>query len=314
MKIKQISAVGLRVGDFDTFADKETEAIKLLEHCAAIGSDLALFPETINIYCGDGPDNPRSMTIEQVAFDDLKPVARLLARAKELKIGLGFGLFLRENGRLHNYLLMYDKDGNDCGRYSKRFPTTGELEAGVVPGRADQKLIEWEGLKVAGAICFDTQFEELFADQKERGAELMLIPSMWPGGTPVDIYAYKYSLPTVLAYCAWSKITDIDGKIIAETGYRSEALRFGVSLPIATAKINFDSKAFHLEHNGQFIPAIEKRYGPKVKLVLDNPNSVFYLSSISPDLTVDDIIKEYKLIVFQDMLKIYRKKLASMPK
>jgi len=29
---------------------------------------------------------------------------------------------------------------------------------------------------------------------------------------------------------------------------------------------------------------------------------------------VDDIIKEYKLIVFQDMLKIYRKKLESMPK
>lgn len=313
MNVKQISAVGLRVGDFDTFADKEMEAIKLLEHCAATGSDLALFPETINIYCGDGPENPRTMTIEQVAFDDLKPVARLIARAKELKIALGFGLFLRENNRLHNYLLVYDKDGNDCGRYSKRFPTTGELDAGVVPGRADQKLIEWEGLKVAGAICFDTEFEELFADQKERGADLMLIPSMWPGGTPVDIYAYKYSLPTVLAYCAWSKITDIDGKILAETGYRSEALRFGVSLPIATAKINFDRKAFHLEHNGQFICEIEKRYGAKVKLVLDNPNSVFYLSSNSPDLTVDDIIKEYKLIVFQDMLKIYRKKLESMP-
>lgn len=314
MKIKQISAVGLRVGDFDTFADKEMEAIKLLEHCAATGSDLALFPETINIYCGDGPDNPRTMTIAEVAFNDLKPVARLLARAKELKIGVGFGLFLRENGCLHNSLLVYDKDGNNCGRYNKRFPTTGELDAGVVPGSADQKLIEWEGLKVAGAICFDTQFEELFADQKERGADLMLIPSMWPGGTPVDIYAYKYSLPTVLAYCAWSKIIDIDGKILAETGYRSEALRFGVSLPIATAKINFDRKAFHLEHNGQFIPAIEKRYGAKVKLVLDNPNSIFYLSVNSPDLTVDDIIKEYKLIVFQDMLKIYRKKLESMPK
>ena len=94
---------------------------------------------------------------------------------------------------------------------------------------------------------------------------------MWSGGSPVDIYAYKYSLPTVLAYCAWSKIIGIDGKIVVETGYRSEALRFGMSLPIATAKINFDSKAFHLEYNGQFIPEIEKRYGPMVKLVLDNP-------------------------------------------
>jgi predicted amidohydrolase len=313
VNIKQISAVGLKVGDFDTFADKELAAIKLLEHCAAIGSDFALFPETINIYCGDGPDNPRSMTISEVAFDDLKPVSRLLGRAKELKIGLGFGLFLRENNHLHNYLFVYDKDGCDCGRYSKRFPTAGELDAGVIPGKSDQKLIEWEGLKAAGAICFDTQFEEIFADQKDSGADLMLIPSMWSGGSPVDIYAYKYSLPTVLAYCAWSKIIGIDGKIVVETGYRSEALRFGMSLPIATAKINFDSKAFHLEYNGQFIPEIEKRYGPKVKLVLDNPNSVFYLSSHSPDLTVADVIKEYKLIVFQDMLKIYRKKLAAMP-
>lgn len=314
MNIKQISAVGLRVGDFDTFADKELEAIKLLEHCAAIGSDFALFPETINIYCGDGPGNPRAMTIDEVAFDNMKPVSRLLARAKELKIGLGFGLFFRKNNFLHNYLLVYDKEGNNCGRYSKCFPTTGELDAGVVPGKADQKLIEWEGLKVAGAICFDTQFEELFADQKERGADLMLIPSMWPGGSPVDIYAYKYSLPTVLAYCAWSKITGIDGKILSETGYRSEALRFGISLPMATAKINFDSRAFHLEHNGQFIPAIEKRYGSKVNLVLDNPNSIFYLSSVAPDLTVDEVIEEFKLIVFQDMLKNYRQKLKDMSK
>ena len=314
MNIKQISAVGLRVGEFDIFADKELEAIKLLEHCAAIGSDLALFPETINIYCGDGPGNPRAMTIDEVAFDSLKPVSGLLATAKELKIGLGFGLFFRENNLLHNYLLVYDKYGNDCGRYSKRFPTIGELDAGIVPGKAEQKLIEWEGLKVAGAICFDTQFEELFSDQKEQGADLILIPSMWPGGSPVDIYAYKYSLPTVLAYCAWSKIIGIDGKILSETGYRSEALRFGISLPIATTKINFDSKAFHLEHNGQFIVEIEKRYGSKVRLVLDNPNSVFYLSSVAPDLTVNDIIGEFKLISFQDILKNYRKKLKDMQK
>jgi hypothetical protein len=47
-----------------------------------------------------------------------------------------------------------------------------------------------------------------------------------PGGTPVDIYAYKYSLPTVLAYCAWSKITDIDGKILAENLPQASCLRF----------------------------------------------------------------------------------------
>lgn len=314
MNIKQFSAVGLKVGDFDTFADKETEAIKLLEHCAAIGSDFALFPEAVNIYCGDGPGNPRAMTINAIAFDSLKPVARLLAAAKKLKIGLGLGLYLRENDLLHNCLLVYGKDGSECGRYRKCFPTIGELKEGVIPGGTDQKLIEWEGLKIAGAICFDTQFEELFANQKDRGADLILIPSMWPGGSPVDIYAYKYSLPTVLAYCAWSKIVGIDGKILAETGYRSEALRFGISLPIATAGINFDSNAFHLEYNGQFIPEIEKRYGTKIKLVLDNPNSIFYLSSMSSDLTVADIIKEYKLIVFQDMLKNYRQRLEKMKK
>jgi hypothetical protein len=68
-------------------------------------------------------------------------------------------------------LLVHDKDGNDCGWCSKRFPATGEIDAGVVPGRADQKLIEWDGLKVTGAATLTRNLK--ISSQIKRNAALI---------------------------------------------------------------------------------------------------------------------------------------------
>src|SRR5690606_34322697 len=139
-------------------------------------------------------------------------------------------------GRIVNCFHVVSKSGEVLGGYEKMRPTLSELDgAGVTAGAAEQPLIPWEGLQMGGAICFDTNFPEVFASQARRGAQLFLAPSLWPGGSALNFYALHHVTPIVLAYPAWSRVIDVTGQELAAGGYRSETLRFGFGTPIALA-------------------------------------------------------------------------------
>lgn len=306
MNKRKIATIALKVGDFDSFAQKMDEAQLRLEQAANLGADLAVLPETINIYCGDGPNNPRAMTIKEIAFDSLEPVAGLLAKARELHIAVAFGLFLREKGILRNVMLFYDKNGVYLGRYVKRNPTSGELAEGIVPGTEDQELIDWDGVKVGGAICFDTNFDEVFTSQAAAGAQLILIPTMWDGGRWLPQTAVRNGIVIAVSYCSWSRIINYDGTVLDAAGYRAESVGFGNSLPLAVADVNFDFATFHMCNNATKLPEIIARYGKKLLYKNDNENSLFHLASLSDEFTVKDIISEYGLTRFNDFFAAYR--------
>ena len=308
MQIKRISAISLRAGDFDDIACKEREAVRWLEAAAERGSDLAVFPEAFNVYRGDGPDNPRRITPAEAAFDDPAPLRRLRGRAVELGMALSLCVYLREAGKILNAMLLYGACGRLLGRYIKRNPTLGELEEGVAIGEDDQPLIDWDGIKVGCAICFDVQFEEVFADQAGKGARLMLIPSLCPGGTLLDAYALKYSLPMALAYGAWSRILDYAGRELAAHGYRSEAVGFGYFEPLATADVNFDFGVYHLDDNHRLVKPILKKYGDCLEYLPDTANSVFSMASLRPEVTVAAVEAEFGLEPLRDFLPRFRRR------
>ena len=306
MDLRRICTAAMEVGDFTDFAAKEVYAIRLLELAAMQGAELVVLPETINLYCGDGPNNPRALPIGQAAFDDLTPIERMLRRARELNLALAFGLFLREKGKLYNQMLMFGRDGCELGRYRKRNPTESELQEGVIPGSDAQPLIDWEGLSVGGAICFDTHFEEVFASQQAAGARLILIPSLWDGGRWLPEFAFRHSLVLAIAYGAWSKIIDFNGQLLAGNGHRSEAVRFGHFPPLATADVNFDFGTFHIAGNIAALPDLLARYGKWLRYIPDEENSVFYLSSLSREFTIADLTAEFGLIPYQQYFRDYR--------
>ena len=306
MDTRRIAAIALRVGDFDHFEQKMAEARLRLEQAASLGAELAVLPESINIYCGDGPGNPKAMTIDEVAFDSLEPVGGLLSQACDLHMALAFGLFLREDGALRNVMLFYDQDGQYRGRYVKRNPTSQEMAAGVIPGADDQELINWNGIKVGGAICFDTNFDEVFTSQAAAGAKLMLVPSLWDGGRWLPQTAVRNGIAMAVSYGAWSRIINFDGTVLDASGYREESVGFGNSLPLAVASVNFDFATFHMCGNAAKIPAILSRYGKHLLYKSDTENSVFYLASLSHDFTIVDIIAEFGLVKFSDFFSAYR--------
>jgi len=298
MNIKRLAAIALSYRDYPDFDSKLQEAARWLEHAACIGSDIAVFPEAMNLYCGDGEGNPRTLTISEAALDSLTPVAMLIDCAVKNSIAVVIPLIIKEKDGLFNSFFVFSKSGDWLGHYRKMFPTPGEIKEGVKIAPAPDKLIEWEGLKIGGAICFDSQFEEVFTSQSAIGANLFIMPSLWPGGDQLKLYALRYSAPIVLAYPAWSRIIDRDGQEKAAAGYRSETLRFGFGSPIAAADINFDRQSFHLQDNQRKILEIEHKYGAKVKIVFDQGNCLFYLESCSHEITIADIMAEFNMITY----------------
>jgi predicted amidohydrolase len=299
MNLKTISVIALSNRDFATFADKLAEAVQWLEIAAGQGADLAVLPEYLNCYCGDGADNPRALRIEDAALDDWeKQTAVLFAAAVRCRIAVTIPVIIREKGHLANVFFLISKTGEILGRYQKMQPTPGELEAGVEPGQPG--VIEWEGLKVGGAICFDMNFPGVFASQARLGAQLFLAPSLSPGGSYLNYYALHHGTPIALSYPAWSRIIDVDGREIVEGGYRHETLRFGFGIPVYTATLNFDRVVLYADFNQQKIVDIQKRYGRNVAIRYDQPNCCFYLESRAPDLTVRDVIREFDLVSAKD--------------
>lgn len=301
MEKRTISVVALSNRDFPSFEDKLREATQWMEVAALQGADLAVLPEYLNVYRGDGWDNPAALSLEEAALDDWQTAtAMLFEAAVRLGMAIAIPVLTREGDHLTNSFFLVSAEGTVLGRYQKRQPTENELAHGVVPGQ--HPLIDWEGLKVGGAICFDANFPRIFDQQARAGAQLFLAPSLGPGGDQLNYYALRYSAPIALAYPAWSRIIDLDGRDLVAGGYRYETLRFGFGSPVYTATLNFDRVRLHSDHNQEKMREVQLAYGRKVGLRFDQQNASFYLESLSPDVSVEEIIREFDLLRLDDFL------------
>jgi predicted amidohydrolase len=295
MDERTLATIALSNRDFPSFEEKLREAADWVELAARSGASLAVLPEALNLYRGDGPGSANRPTYDEVALDDWQTdCATLTDAAQRAKIAVTIPIIRREGDALVNCFFLIGKDGSVLGEYRKRCPTPAEMDRNVLPQRTP--LIEWDGLKVGGAICFDTLFPEVFRDQAEEGADLFLVPSYWPGGGNLDFYALEYSVPILLAYPAWSRIIDIDGAEIAAGGYRWETLRFGFGSPVVLATVNFDRGVFFGNVNQQRILEVQRAYGERVRVRFDQRNVLFVIESRSADLTIGAIVREFGLI------------------
>ena len=294
MNEKNIAAIALSNRDFPSFAAKLDEAIKWFDMASFQGADLVVLPEALNLYKGDGPGNPDHQTMEEVAFDDWQSAtAPLIEAAARRHTAVTIPVITREPNHLTNSFFLIGRDGEVVGRYQKVQPTPSELDEGVRPG--NPSIIEWEGLKIGGGICFDCYFPDIWDQHAALGADLFLVPSLTAGGDYLNFYALHHGVPIVLAYPAWSRIIDITGQTIAEIGYRSEALRFGFGSPIAMATLNFNRISLFADSNQDKMLDVQRAYGKDIRITFDQPNNRFILESRSPDLSVQDIVQKFGL-------------------
>jgi predicted amidohydrolase len=305
MNEKKLAAIALSNRDYPSFDAKLDEAATWINAAADQGVDLAVLPEALNQFKGDGEGNTKSLPLDEIALDDWQTAcARLLEIAARRKMALAVPLITREGSALFNSFFLVGRDGSVRGRYRKMRLTASERKNGIQPGQ--NSPIDWEGLKIGGAICFDCYFPEVFQQQASAGANLFLIPSLTPAGGYLNFYALHHSVPLVLAYPAWSRIIDVNGGELAAGGYRNETLRFGFGSPVITATINFDRAVFYADLNQAKMNDLQRAYGSRIRIQFDQPNVLFIVESRDPNLSMSAVIREFGLITRQDYFRRFR--------
>lgn len=298
MNEKTIATIALRDGAYATLQETLAEAARWLEFAAAQGADLAVLPETINLLHRRNDAAP----LQEFALENWREASAVLCEtAARSKIALVLPLLVRDGPLLANRFYVISADGALLGSYQKRVPAVGERTSGVVPGNSGP--IEWEGLRIGGAICIDLYYPQAVLDpQIEAGADLFVIPSFTPGGSLLDSCALICGVPFVLAYSPWSRILDRDGTELAAGGYRSETLRAGFGSPVLLATINFDAVTLFADFNQDKMSEVARRYGRDVRIRFDQPNCIFTLESRSSDLCVSDVMQQFGLVSRRDYL------------
>jgi predicted amidohydrolase len=293
---KTIATIALRDGEYDRLQQTLEDAARLVKLAADQGADLAVLPETINLLHRRDDSSPlNAMALENWQ----EATAQLCETAARAEIALVLPLLVRDSTGLANRFYFLDRDGSVLGQYQKLVASPGEAAAGVISKAAAP--IKWEGLSIGGGICFDLYYPHIVFDQQiAAGVDCFVIPSMTPGGTLLNAYAIQYGVPFVLAYSAWSRLIDRDGRELAAGGYRSETLRAGFGTPIQQASINFDAVSLFADENQAKIQDVQRHYGPKVSIRFDQPNCIFLLESRSADLTVAEIMREFGLVSRRD--------------
>jgi Carbon-nitrogen hydrolase len=296
MNEKTIATIALRDQGFADLQAVLREAAHWVEAASVQGADLAVLPETVNLLHRSADDAP----LEHFALEDWRSeTAALREAAAKHRISLVLPLLVRDGASLANRFYLLSRDGSELGFYQKQVPATGERVAGIQP--AHNTPLRWEGLTLGGGICIDVYFpNSVFDPQMEAGADLFVIPSMTPAGAFLDSCAVLYGVPFVLAYSPWSRILDRDGKELAAGGFRSETLRAGLGAPLQQANINFNAVSLFADFNGEKIQALQRHYGPKVRVRFDQSNCLFFVESRAVDLSIGEIMREFGLVSRRD--------------
>jgi predicted amidohydrolase len=150
--------------------------------------------------------------------------------------------------------------------------------------------------KIGIQICYDIEYPETWQRLSAKGAEIVFWPSAFAAGKKVNTKAWEgqYYMVSSTRKGA-SKIVDLIGEDIAASGLWSS---WGIC-----AEINLEKAFLHSYPSSYKFPAIQKKYGKKVHCYSLHEEEFSIIESLSPDLKVADILKEFDLVTYQEQLR-----------
>jgi beta-ureidopropionase len=265
--------------------------LMLLEAAGKQGADLACLPESFlsaGLPYTSETIAAAAQPIPGPAFDALADCAR------QHKMYVVAGLPLVAGGKLRNVAVLIDRAGCLVGMYAKMHPTEGEIGCGIVPGTTPAVFATDFG-RVGLAICFDLNWPDLWADMAAQRADIICWLSAYPGGFPLQAYAWMHGYRVVSAVWPYeARIIDITGRIVASTS------RWG---HLAVCDLNLDKRLFHTDGQHQHILPMQALYGPRIRLETFTEEHLFALESNDPTLSVDDIIAEFGLVEYRTYIE-----------
>lgn len=207
--------------------------------------------------------------------------------AKENHCYIAFGMKREDNGIWWNSCIILDREGKVAGIYNKNFPTIHEMDQ--IQASNETPIIQCDFGRVACAICFDLNFDELRVRYETLHPDIILFPSMYHGGLEQAKWAFSCKSFFVCSHgfkTAPSEIRNPLGEVIASsTNYYNYAV----------ATINLDRKVVHLDDNWAKLDALRKKYGKDVTIHDPGLIGSVLITSEKDGISVEDMVKEFKI-------------------
>jgi len=293
----KISTIGCELVDADLSLSYEdakayVEAY-LAKHIAQVlpdRPDLILLPEMCDV--PHNYDVPRRMDYLRRRGD--AHIDFFAAIAKQNNCNLAYCTYRMGAGDYAlNTVYVLDRAGRVAGVYNKNHV--------VVPSEIDQQvrcgteapIFDLDIGRVACSICFDLNFDVLWAHYKAQKPEIILFCSMYHGGIVQQLRAQSCRSYFVGAICDArpSAIISPIGEIVAySTNYTN----------YATATVNLDYALAHFDYNQDKINDMKAKYGSKVTIFDPGNIGYFMLTSEHESLTIRDMIKEFGVTELDD--------------
>jgi len=191
------------------------------------------------------------------------------------------------DGSWRNSTVLLDRSGGEAGVYNKNHLTIGEHDdSGLLYGKAAE-VIQCDFGRVACAICFDLNFDELRLKYAAQKPDLVLFSSMYHGGLMQAYWAYSCRAHFVASVpgCPSAVLSPTGETLATTTNYFDHV----------TAAINLDCGLFHLDYNWPRLVEARKKYGRKVAVHDPGFLGAVLVSSEADDFTVDDLAGEFEL-------------------
>ena len=270
---------------------------KKLEQVYPDQPDLIVLPE----YC----DFPEGMTRDErdeylrVRKDQIQDFFASEARDHHCYIAFGIRRQVTD-GSWRNSCVIVDRSGGIAGIYNKNYPTIGDMKSGVKAG-SETPLIQCDFGTVGCAICFDLNFDELRRAYVKLQPDIIVFPSQYHGGLVQSYWAYSchsFFIGSMIFRGIPSEIRNPLGEVLAtSTNY----------FDYAVTRINLDCRVVHLDNNWEKLSGLKKKYGRSVSIHDPGKLGPVLVCSEDDKITVDQMIKEAGIELFDDYFNMSRK-------
>jgi hypothetical protein len=274
--------------------DKEAswaEASGLIDSAAHFQPDLFLLPELFLT----GDEKERFSDPEYIEYPGSPMLLKIGAKAAERHAYIAAPVVYRAEDGVHNTTVLFDRRGRQVFTYHKAFPTSSERDHGILAGPLNPPCYDAEFGRIGMAICFDANFEPVFAHYRQQKIKLLLFSSYFPGGFILRQLAWRghHYVMSSHAQGYENAIIDDYARVVATGNMFARALCW---------EVNLDSIVLPLYANWGPFPRIRERFGDQVLVEAFREEDRMRLVSNMPDKTVDDVVQECGLVRLETML------------
>jgi predicted amidohydrolase len=286
--IAGVSQMGLRAKTVEQMTDS---VLDILKDIIPYHPDFVCLPE---VFAFTYVDQVTTLK-EKVELSDTV-LKRFSAFSKQNNCYTICPVYTLNDGKTYNSAVVLNRSGERIGSYNKIHLPDNEIEIGLSSGQLVQPVIKTEFGNIGIQICFDIEWSDGWSMLRKQGAEIIFWPSAFAGGKKVNTKAWQNKCVVASATNKnTAKLCDISGEVIAQTGIWNQNLY--------CAPVNLEKVFLHTWPAVNRFREIQKKYGRDIRIINFHEEEWSVIESLSPEILVADIMKEFGLLSYEELIR-----------